>query len=337
MRAAQYYGPGDVRFEDVPETAPGEGEVKVRPLHNGLCGTDVHQYFVAPMTPVPLPITVGHEFSAEVLEVGPGVSRLSVGDLVAVDPLWSCGDCAMCVRGDYHLCFAVLCHGLGAAGGGLAEYTVVKEQMAYPVPEGVDAAQAALTEPMSVAYHGVSLAAPEPGTTAVVLGAGPIGVGCFLALRALGVDDVVVSEPAPDRRAAIAGIGAETVLDPSATDVVGEVLERTKGTGATVTVDAAGVPESFRVGAAVTGRKGRFVTLAAYMEPVTYNPTELMMREIQIISSFSNCGDFAAVLDHMAKGRYPTEGWVERVPFDTHLEAYDRLHHGTAKKVLVDL
>ena len=337
MKAAQYYGPGDVRLEDVPEPDPGPGGVKLRPLHNGLCGTDVHQYFVAPMTPVPLPITAGHEFSAEVVEVGPGVSRVSVGDLVAVDPLWSCGRCAMCTGGAYHLCFEVLCHGLGGAGGGLAEYTVVNEQMAYRVPEGVDAAQAALAEPMSVAYHGVSLAKPEPGTTAVVLGAGPIGIGCFLALRALGVDDVVVSEPVPDRRAAIAGIGAETVLDPSATDVVGEVLERTNGAGATVTVDAAGVAESFRVGAAVTGRKGRFVTLAAYMEPVTYNPTELMMREIQIVSSFSNCGDFAAVLDHMAKGRYPTEGWVERVPFDTHLEAYDRLHHGTAKKVLVDI
>ena len=91
MKAAQYYGPGDVRLENVPEPDPGAGEVKLRPLHNGLCGTDVHQYFVAPMTPVPLPITAGHEFSAEVVEVGPGVSRVAVGDLVAVDPLWSCG------------------------------------------------------------------------------------------------------------------------------------------------------------------------------------------------------------------------------------------------------
>jgi (R,R)-butanediol dehydrogenase/meso-butanediol dehydrogenase/diacetyl reductase len=73
------------------------------------------------------------------------------------------------------------------------------------------------------------------------------------------------------------------------------------------------------------------------MEPVTYNPTELMMREIQIISSFSNCKDFGPVLDHMAHGAYPTDGWVEHVPFESHLEAYDRLHDGAAMKVLVDL
>src|SRR5262249_19275875 len=129
----------------------------------------------------------------------------------------------------YHLCFEVRCHGLGAAGGGLSELTAVRQAMAHRVPEGVDAAQAALTEPMAVAYHGVSLARPEPGTTAVVLGAGPIGIGCFLALRALGVDDIVVSEPAPDRRAAIEGLGATTVLDPTSTVVVDEVLEHTRG------------------------------------------------------------------------------------------------------------
>jgi (R,R)-butanediol dehydrogenase/meso-butanediol dehydrogenase/diacetyl reductase len=311
--------------------------VKVRPLHNGLCGTDLHQYFVAPMAPVPLPITIGHEFSAEVVEIGPEATRLSVGDLVSVDPLWSCGACAPCAAGDSHLCFDVRCHGLGAAGGGLSEFTVVKEQMAYRVPEGVDAVHAALAEPMSVAYHGVTLARPAPGDTAVVLGAGPIGIGCYLALRALGVDDVVVSEPAPDRRAAIATIGAERVLDPSATDVVAEVLEHTQGAGAAVTIDAAGVADSFQTGAAVTGRKGRFVTLAAYMAPISYNPTDLMMREIEIVSSFSSCGEFAPVLEHMANGRYPIDGWVERVPFERHLDAYERLHAGTAMKILVDL
>src|SRR4029077_13684751 len=110
MRAALYHGPHDVRFEDVPEPDPGPGDVKIRTLHNGLCGTDLHQYFVGPMAPVPLPIVVGHEFSAEVVEIGPGVSRVAVGDLVAVDPLWSCGTCSMCHAGSYHLCFDVLCH-----------------------------------------------------------------------------------------------------------------------------------------------------------------------------------------------------------------------------------
>jgi (R,R)-butanediol dehydrogenase / meso-butanediol dehydrogenase / diacetyl reductase len=286
---------------------------------------------------VPLPIVVGHEFSAEVVETGPGVSRVAMGDLVAVDPQWRCGTCPSCVAGNYHLCFKYRCHGLGAAGGGLAELTAVTEEMVFPVPEGVEPAQAALAEPMSVSYHGVSLARPEPATSAVVLGAGPIGIGCYLALRAMGVEDVVVTEPSPDRRAAIARLGAETILDPSTDEVVDAILDHTSGLGTTATIDAAGTADSFRVGTAVTGRKGRFVTLAAYIEPVAYNPTDLMMREVEILASFSNCGDFAPVLEHMASGRYPTDGWVEHVPFEDHLEAYERLHERSAMKLLVDL
>jgi (R,R)-butanediol dehydrogenase / meso-butanediol dehydrogenase / diacetyl reductase len=337
MKAAMYYGPGDIRMEDVAEPDPGPGEVKVRPLWNGLCGTDVHQFFDAPMTPFPLPIVIGHEFSAEVVEVGAGVERVSVGDLVAVDPLWSCGACKHCTTGEYHLCFDVYCHGLGAPGGGIAEATVVKDPMARIVPEGVTPKQAAMVEPLSVAYHGVRQGRPVPGRTAVVLGGGPIGIGSYLALRAQGVEDVIVSEPTEERRAALRSVGAEHVLDPTTTDVAAAVAEHTKGEGADVTIDAAGVAASYATGLAVTGRRGRFVTLAAYMEPVSYNPTELMMREIEIVSSFSTSGEFDTVLGHMAAGEYPTDSWVETVTLDGHLDAYERLHAAQAIKVLVDV
>jgi (R,R)-butanediol dehydrogenase/meso-butanediol dehydrogenase/diacetyl reductase len=337
MKTTMYHGPGDIRVEDVPEPDPGAGEVKVRPLWNGLCGTDVHQFFAAPMTPVPLPIEIGHEFSAEVVEVGAHVTSAKVGDLVAVDPLWRCGTCKYCTAGNHNLCVDMICHGLGAAGGGLSEATVVAAAMARPVPEGVDPAQAALTEPMSVAYHGVRQGRPEPGGCAVVLGGGPIGIGCVLALRTLGVDDIVVTEPATQRRVALASVGVENILDPSEVDVVDAIEEHTNGDGAHLTIDAAGVAATYATGLSVTGRRGRFVTLAAYMEPVGYNPTDLMIREIEIVSSFSSNGEFDRVLQHMAAGAYPSEAWVERVPFSGHLDAYERLHDGRAMKVLVEV
>ncbi len=336
MRAALYFGAGDVRIEDVPEPDPGPGDVKVRPLHNGFCGTDLHQYYVGPMSPAPLPFVIGHEFSGRVVETGPGVTRTRVGDLVTVQPLWTCGACAPCLAGDTNLCVETLCHGLGASGGGLSEYTVVRESMVHVLPDGVDSVQGALVEPMSVAYHAVRRADPRPGDRAVVFGAGPIGIGAFLGLRALGVDDVVVVEPAAERAAAIRRIGAGTVLDPAAGDVVGEILEHTSG-GARVVIDAAGVGASFRDALAVAGTRARIVTVAAYMEPVVYNPTDLMMREIEIVSSFAYCGDFEPVVAHMAAGRYPTDGWVERLPFEAHESAYERLHQGTAIKLLVDV
>ena len=337
MRVALYYGPGDVRLEDVPEPSPRPDQVLLRPLHNGLCGTDLHQFYVASLSPTALPIVIGHEFSAEVVALGAEASGVAVGDLVTVDPLWTCGRCGPCREGRRNLCLELVCHGLGAGGGGLAELTAVHARMLHRVPEGIDAVEAALVEPMAVAYRGVVLARPAPGACAVVLGAGPIGIGCVLALRALGIDDVVVSEPSATRRAVAASIGASEVLDPASTDVVAAVQERTRGAAAGATIDAAGTAESFLTGLAVTGRRGRFVTLAAYPGSVHYNPTDVMMREIEIVSSFSTCGEFAAVLEHMRAGRYPLGGWVERVPFERQLDAYERLHRGTAMKLLIDV
>jgi (R,R)-butanediol dehydrogenase/meso-butanediol dehydrogenase/diacetyl reductase len=337
MRAALYYGPGDVRLEDIPEPDPGRGDVKVRSLHNGLCGTDLHQYFVGPMSPAPLPTVIGHEFSGEVVEVGPDVTTVAVGDLVAIEPLWPCGRCAPCADGDPNLCWEVLCHGLGGPGGGLSEFTVVRERMAHTLPEGLGPVHGALVEPMSVAYRAVLRGHPHPSDTAVVFGGGPIGIGAYLALRALGVDDVTVVEPAAERRAAVTHLGAERVLDPTGTDVVGEVREHTHGAGARVVIDAAGVPASFTAALGAAGTRGRVVTVAAYMEPVAYNPTEVMMRELEIVSSFSYNGEFDAVIGHMAAGRYPTDRWVERVPYDAQLDAYERLHRGEAIKLMIDL
>jgi (R,R)-butanediol dehydrogenase/meso-butanediol dehydrogenase/diacetyl reductase len=337
MRAALYYGAGDVRLEDVPEPDPGPGDVKIRTLHNGLCGTDLHQYFVGPMSPAPLPIIVGHEFSGEVVEVGRDVTRVAVGDLVAVEPLWPCGACPPCHAGDYNLCWEVVCHGLGGPGGGLSEFTIVRERMAHPLPEEVGPVLGALVEPMSVAYRAVLRAHPRPGMVAVVFGAGPIGIGSFLALRALGLEDVTVVEPAPERRAAVSNLGAETVLDPTTIDVVAAIRDSTHGSGAQVVIDAAGVAASFTAGLGVAGTSSRFVTVAAYMEPVTYNPTDAMMREIEIVSSFSYAGEFDSVIEHMAAGRYPADGWIEHLAFEDHLGAYDRLHRGEAIKLMVDV
>jgi (R,R)-butanediol dehydrogenase/meso-butanediol dehydrogenase/diacetyl reductase len=337
MRAALYHGPGDVRIDDVPEPDPGPGQVKVRPFHNGFCGTDLHQFFVGPMSPAPLPFVIGHEFSGEVVEVGRDVRTVGVGDRVSVQPLWTCGACAPCLAGDHNLCLETLCHGLGASGGGLSEFTVVEEAMAFKLPDAVDNVLGAMVEPMSVAYHAVTRSRPQPGDRAVVFGAGPIGIGAFLGLRAVGVEEIVVVEPAAERRDAVGKLGAETRFDPATVDVAGELADRWSGSGARVVIDAAGVPASFDGALAVAGRRAPIVTVAAYMEPVSYNPTDVMMREVEIISSFAYCGEFGPVIGHMAAGRYPTDGWVERLPFEDQGLAYERLHRGEAIKLLVDL
>lgn len=238
MRAARIHGPEDIRVDDIEEPTVGPNEVKVKVAFNGICGTDLHEYYHGPrLVPVGrphpvsgamVPVVLGHEASGHVVELGDGVQHLALGDLVAIEPLQSCGSCDRCSSGLYNLCFASLFHGLNTGGGGLSELTVVPAAKALLVPAGVTALQAGLVEPLAVAYHAVRRAQVEAGKTAVVHGAGPIGIGSFLALRRAGIDAIVV-EPSPARRAAVADLGAARVIDPTMSDVAAAIVDLTGG------------------------------------------------------------------------------------------------------------
>lgn len=183
MRAARFHGREDVRLELVPEPEAGPGEVKLRVLYAGICGTDVHEYYEGPLftpgrTPHPLsgvtnPVILGHEMSGEVVEIGSGVSGVRVGDLVAVEPLQTCGHCIYCGSGSYNLCPTRAAHGLSRAGGAFSEYTTVTERMAHRLPPEIDSVRGALVEPMTVGMHAARRAAVQVGGKALVLGAGP--------------------------------------------------------------------------------------------------------------------------------------------------------------------
>lgn len=202
MRAAVYYGNHQLKIEDVPEPTAGAGQVKVRVSRNGICGTDLHEYFdgpifIPPSEPHPLtgrnmPLVLGHEFSGTVTEVGAGVTDVREGDLVTIEPVYRCGECRPCRAGRYNLCQIVGFHGL-MADGGMAECTVVPRNQVHKLPDSVPLEMGALVEPMSVAYHAAVLGGVGDQSSALIFGAGPIGIGIWFALR--GCDG---KEGAPD-------------------------------------------------------------------------------------------------------------------------------------------
>src|SRR2546421_7076123 len=252
MRAALYYGRQDLRLTSVPEPEAGPGEVKLRVLYNGICGSDLHEYFDGPVTtrntPHPLtgvqnPVIMGHELCGEVVALGEGIDDPLMGNLVAVEPVETCGRCLHCGLGQYNHCPSLAIHGYNRAGGGLAEYTVVKRRMAHALPPGVSALQGALIEPLAIAWHTVNRCAVSAGQMVAIHGAGPIGAGAFLTLRRRGVEAIVV-DPSPARRSALAGLGAKQLLDPSACDVVAAIRDLTGGRGADASIDAAGGAEA---------------------------------------------------------------------------------------------
>jgi len=168
MRAARYYGKEDIRIEtDVAEAKCGAGEVRVAPAYVGICGTDLHEFLggpnFAPTTPHPctndsIPITLGHEFSGVITELGPDVDGFTVGQQCVVQPTISCGTCHACIAGCENVCYNGGFIGLSGGGGGLSENVVVPQKAIIPLPPNIPLDIGALVEPLSVAWHAVSAA-----------------------------------------------------------------------------------------------------------------------------------------------------------------------------------
>ena len=345
MKAAVYYGPNKLEIDDVPEPDPRPGTVKLRVGYNGICGTDLHEYYAGPifvptephpLTGAQLPLTMGHEFSGTITAVGDGVSGWSEGDRVAVEPVYRCGTCAPCRAGNYNVCAQIGFHGL-MSDGGMAEFSIVPTEMLHRLPDSVGLELGALVEPMSVAYHAATLGDVSAGDTAMVFGAGPIGIGLWFALRGKGLEDVFVVEPSPTRRAAIEALGA-TTLDPGSADVPAFIAEHTRGAGADAVFDAAGGTPAVATALACVGSRKPMVSVAIYEKPLETPLLNLVMNESRIQGSLCYTGaDFEAVIALMARGAYDTTGWVTRISLDDVIdEGFEALHAGTKMKVLVD-
>jgi (R,R)-butanediol dehydrogenase/meso-butanediol dehydrogenase/diacetyl reductase len=273
------------------------------------------------------------------VEVGPGVSTVGAGDRVCVEPIYRCDECSRCKAGDYNLCQKIAFHGLMSRGGGLAEYTVVPARTVHMLPGSVSLQLGALVEPMSVGYHAARRGGVAEGESAVVFGAGPIGIGTYLALRGQGISDVTVIEPSPVRRTTIQNLGAQSVIDPWKVDPVEYVKDRTGGVGAAAVFDTAGVAASLTAAVDMVAAKRRIVTIAICDKPLPVNTNMLVFTEAIIMGSLAYTGrDYAAVLELMSRGHYVTDGWVEHIRLDDIVaEGFEALHAGRKMKVLVDV
>ena len=269
--------------------------------------------------------------------VGEGVEDLPPGTLVAVDPLESCGRCLWCRAGQYPHCPVVALHGYNRKSGGLAEYSVVRRSMAFPLRPGMSALQGALIEPLSVAWNTANRCRLESGQTAAIHGAGPIGIGVFLTLRRRGVETVIF-DPSAHRRAVLRGLGARNVLDPTTCDPVAAVRDLTGGRGADASIDAAGGAAAFHSMLLGTRVNGTAVVVAIHHEPVVIPPFDLLMPEVYLTGVAMSANAFPSVIEESARGAYPLDGWVETIPFDGVIDrGLERLRRQEGLKILVEV
>lgn len=278
MRAVRLQAAGRIELVEVPDPSAGPGEVLVRVLAAGICGTDRHLY--KGEFPCAPPVTLGHEFSGEVLVAGPGVT-LPPGTRIACDPNIACGACDQCLRGRTNLCIRNVAIGIHRDGG-FADMAVIPAHRAVAVP-GLDPHHAAFAEPLACTLHGLDLGAPVPGERVIVLGGGVIGLLAVQLARTAGAEVTLITRH-PAKRALAQEIGA---IHTAATEAEARAL---LPRGADLVVECAGVAETVEMAPRLTRSGGRVVILGVMPQgqKVGIEPFDLLFREIQLLHSFIN-------------------------------------------------
>lgn len=263
MKAVVLRGVGDLRLEELPDPRPAEDEALIRVKAAGVCGTDVHMWEGA-NTEGTFPFIPGHEWAGEVVEVGKDIKTFSVGDRVVAEVPIKCRVCPNCRDGmDPNMCPDFELYGFSwEYPGGMAEYTVSKEERLFKIPDNVSYEEAALVEPLSVAYHGVwgSGGGAAPHDRVAIFGAGPIGLFALLTCKASGAP-VIVIEPQPFRQEMARKLGADVVIDPTLGDVIEQVLAHTGGRGATLVLECSGSNGALEASIDAVAKHGRIVLI----------------------------------------------------------------------------
>jgi (R,R)-butanediol dehydrogenase/meso-butanediol dehydrogenase/diacetyl reductase len=347
MKAARWHAAKDIRVEDIDEPQVTPGDIKIKVAWTGICGSDLHEYLAGPIfVPVgenhPLshdkaPITLGHEYCGEVVELGEGVDDIAIGDRVAVEPIFSCGQCAPCREGLYNLCEDLGFVGLSGGAGGFAAFSVVPARMAHKMPDALSMEQGALVEPAAVALHAVRVSTIKAGDTAAVFGAGPIGLMLVEALRAAGAGQIYVVEPSKERRAKAMELGATRALDPTDGDVVAEIRALT-GSGVDVAFEVTGVPQVLAQVINATRYEGQTLIVSIWEQEASFQPNTIVLRERQIKGTIAYRNVYPAVMELMTRGYFQAENLVtKRIEIDDIVaEGFDVLSSEKSQiKILV--
>lgn len=303
MQAVQLRAVGDIALVEVGRPKPGPGEVLVKVLAAGICGTDRHLF--KGEFPCAPPVTLGHEFCGEVVECGKGVA-LAPGERIACDPNIACGACEQCLRGRVNLCARNIAIGIHRDGG-FAEFATLPAHRALPVG-ALEPQQAAFAEPLACTLHGVDIGAPVPGETVIVLGGGVIGLLAVQLARNAGAEVVLVTRH-PGKRALAERLGAR------ATAATEEAARALIPGGADLILECAGVAETVEMAPRLTRAGGRIVILGVLPkgEQIRIEPFDLLFREIQLLHSFLNPFTQGRAIAMLKQGQIEVAPLISRV------------------------
>ena len=326
----------------LPVPVPEPFDVLVQVAACGICGSDVHGYDGTSGRRIP-PIVMGHEAAGIVAAVGAEVRGFAVGDRVTFDSTVYCGLCAFCRKGEVNLCddrqvVGVSCGDYSRAGA-FAEYVAVPARIVYKLPENLAFAEAAMLEAVSVALHAVAVSELKGGETALVIGAGMIGLLTLQAARVAGCSQVFVADIDATRLNSAAGLGADKTILASGAELTQEILRLTRGRGVDVVLEAVGRNET--IAAAIDCvRKGGTATLIGNITPQVNLPLQkVVSRQIRLQGSCASSGEYPKAMELMAEEKIRVGPLITAVaPLSDGPAWFDRLHSGEPNlmKVVLD-
>ena len=331
------------RFEILEQPIPeiGPEDVLLRVAACGICGSDVHGMDGSTGRRQP-PIIMGHEAAGAIARLGDNVTEWAEGQRVTFDSTVNCGNCWFCRRGRINLCdrrqiFGVSCDECRRQGA-FAEYVAVPQHILYRLPDSLSFRYAAMIEPVAVAFHAVNRTPVCLGDTAVVVGAGVIGLCLVQALRAAGCGQIIAVDLDQKKLDLARKLGADEALRSDGADVAAEVMRRTGGRGADVSMEAVGIAPTVQTAAACL-RKGGQLTLVGLLAAKVELPIQaIVTRELIVNGSNISCGEYPACLDLMARGAIDVGPLISAVaPLANGAEWFQRLHAGNEGLIKVIL
>lgn len=335
-------GPG-IEVLDLPVPPVGDTDILVKLRCGSVCGSDVHIYEgTAGYEWLPLPVTLGHEFSGEVVETGAHVREVKPGDRITTLPMMPCSRCDLCRIGKGEACGSKLVLGL-LSPGAFAEYVRITAGAAiFRIPEGVSDEAAALCEPLAVALNAVELSGIKPGQNAAVLGPGPIGLLTLQALKAAGASAVLVAGTGADagRLAVAARMGADVTVDVDREDPVqraAEIAGSGFGAGLDLVFEATGNPTSVSQALSMVKGGGKVVLIGIHAAHAEFSPTDLVRGRKSLIGAYAyEAATWQRALALLASGRVVVQPMITHtLPLARAEEGFELAVRKEAAKVVL--
>jgi L-iditol 2-dehydrogenase len=319
-------------FEDFPIPKYGANDVLINVKACAICGSDVHGIDGSTGRRIP-PIIMGHEASGVIEKIGENVYNVKPGDRVTFDSTVYCGNCYYCRRGEINLCDNRKVMGVSCGDyrlhGAFSEYVTVPHHILVPVPVTVSFEQAAMVEPLSIAFHAVRRSPVAINNTVVVVGAGMIGLLIIQLLKIAGCSRIIAVDMVQEKLNLAKKFGADNVLKADSIDVTTEVYRLTHNRGADIGFEVVGIASTVQSAIACL-RKGGSLTLVGNLKPSVEFPLQsVVTRQLSLYGTCASAGEYSDCLGLIASGKVDVDSFISAVaPLSEGALWFEKLYKG---------